>query len=207
MQKHLRWCMIDLIGMNRMHKGQLISHPCQVGKQFGEGVATLTVSRKFPRRARQCRGLADESKISILGNFRWTGLIVSFDQFRLVGVKVQVRGRADHVQIDNSLGSRCMMQSNGRLEVIIQQRTQSQGTQAKSTLPEEMSALHYVSANKGARLRFSLYKSFHASLTRPPPHSARPRSRFWMRPAALHSVRAKSSALAASVGAKYTNET
>ena len=143
-QKHLRRGVVDLIGVQGLHHADVVRHGAQVRQQLAQLQAALAMALKFEFGARQLHLAADEGKALALSQLLGAVLAVHLLQQRLVVVQIQLRRRADHVQVNDVLGlggkvgawhHRC----SGR-QVPRQQRSQRHATQPQAGLPEKLAA-------------------------------------------------------------------
>ncbi len=103
MQKHLRRGVIDLIGVQSLEQRDVVGDRRQMRQQLGNLLAAFAVLLKPILRSGQRHFAADEGEPFSFQQLRWARLAVVLDQFRLVIEQVELRRRANHVQVNHML--------------------------------------------------------------------------------------------------------
>ena len=104
-EKHLRRGVVEFLGVQRAHDGDFVGHAREVRQQFGDQLAALAARLKFKARAEQARMAADEGEAFARDERVRTELTVEFLQFGFRIEQVELRRRADHVEVDDVFGA------------------------------------------------------------------------------------------------------
>jgi hypothetical protein len=112
-QKHLRRGVIDLVRVKRFHHADVVRHRAEIWQQLRKLQSALPVALEFELRAREFQISADEGEALALGQFLRAFLSIHLLQQRLVVEQIELRRRADHVQVDDVLRLRRKMRARG----------------------------------------------------------------------------------------------
>ena len=195
-QKQLRRCVVELLGLHRLHDGDVIDNLGQELPdlaQFGSG---LSVLRKGERRAEHVRHPLDEGEPLPFEVLLRTRLAVVLLQRRLVVEQVQLRGTPRHVQVDHMLGLGGKLRHlrrervdsldrrRSRHAIALKQSRQRDRSQSHARLSEEVPSrdslqIFLLEIHGGSFCTSAVAAALPPTLRQPNLYLARPRMRRW----------------------------
>jgi len=111
----LRRRVVELVGVQRVDQAEFVGDTLQVGQQVGQAQSGLAAMREREvggvGRAEEGGAFADEGELLALEHLLRTKFLVAAAQFGFLVEQIQMRGRADHVDVDHALGARFVVQS------------------------------------------------------------------------------------------------
>ena len=103
-EEHLGGGVIDLVGVEGFDDAEVVGDGGEVGQQFGHPGAALAVLFEFEGGALEGGFGADEGEAFAFEEFGGAGLAAAFDELGFVVEEIELRGGADHVEVDDVLG-------------------------------------------------------------------------------------------------------